>query len=197
MDDGEAPKAEAAASARWRAAEDRLYPIAMSDPGGYRGGLDAVHALVDELRRTAGTFDDLIAAEADPAPLLAVLPPGSVLPAELLVQAACGIRGRELVAAREGDRRAAAIATARAQGRAWVVLEGPERIEELVGGATVATHLRSGRTLMAVLDPYAGTEPFRLQEFDASGETRREQEFADRAVWFAERERWRVEIESS
>lgn len=202
MNDGEARDVEAQASARWRAAEDRLYPIAMSDPDGYRSGLDAVHALVEELRRTASTFGDLIAAEAAPAPLLAVLPAGAVLPPDLLVQAACGVRGRELASAREHDRRAAAVAAARAAGRAWVVLEGPERIEELagggaVGGRAVATHLPSGRTLMAVLDPYAGTRPFRLQEFDADGGSRREREFADRAAWSAERERWRAEIESS
>ena len=62
----------AAAQARWRAAEDRLYPVAMSDPDGYRRGLEAVQTLLGELRRTAGTLDDLVAVEADPQALLSV-----------------------------------------------------------------------------------------------------------------------------
>lgn len=200
MDGGTAREAEVAATARWRAAEDRLYPIAMSDPDGYRGGLDAVHAVLEELRRSTATVAELIAAEQAPARFTAALPAGSVLPVDLLVQAACGIRGRELAAAREGDRRAAAVADARAAGRSWAVLEGPERIEELIGvagGRAVATHLPSGRTLLAALDPYAGTDPFRLQEFGADGGSAREQDFADGAAWSAACDRWRAEIESA
>lgn len=197
MDGGAGREAEAAAQVRWRAAEDRLYPMAMSDPDGYRRALEAVQVLVDELRRTASTFDELLAVEADPTPLLAALPAGPALSSDLLVQAACGARGRELGAAREGARRAAAVAAARAEGRAWVVLEGPERIEELVGGRTVATHLSTGRTLMAVLDPYSGADPFLLQEFDADGEPGRDRMLADRGEWVTEWDRWRTEIESS
>lgn len=190
--------AEEAAQARWRAAEDRLYPVAMSDPDGYRRGLESVQALVGELRRTAGSLDDLIAVEADPQALLAALPADRpALPVDLLVGAACGTRAREVLAEREGERRAAVIATARAEGRSWAVLQGPERIEELYGGSTVATHLATGRTLLAAVDPYAGAEPYRLQEIAADGEPGREQGFADAAAWVAERDRWRAEIESS
>lgn len=188
---------EAAAQARWRAAEDRLYPVAMSDPDGYRRGLEAVRDLVARLRTTAHTLDDLIAAEADPAALLGALPAGGpALPADLLVGAACSARAREVLAEDEARRRAAVVADARAQGRSWAVLQGPERIEELYGGSTVATHLDSGRTLLAAVDPYAGGEPYLLQEFDAQGRPGGEWRFADAAEWVAERDRRREEIES-
>lgn len=188
----------AAAQARWRAAEDRLYPVAMSDPDGYRRGLEAVRDLVAHLRGTAHTLDDLVAVEADPAALLAALPAGAPsLPADLLVAAACGARAREVLAEDEARRRAAVVADARSQGRAWAVLQGPERIEELYGGSTVTTHLDSGRTLLAAVDPYAGGEPYLLQEFDSEGRPGPERRFADAAAWVAERDRRREEIESS
>ncbi|WP_300019380.1 hypothetical protein [Pseudonocardia sp.] len=188
----------AAATQRWRAAEDRLYPVAMSDPDGYRSGLEAVQALVGELRRTAGSIDDLIGVEADPGGLLAVLPSGRPgLPTDLLVGAACSARARELLAEQEVERRAAVLAAARSEGRSWAVLQGPERVEELYGGSTVVTHLATGRTLLAAVDPYAGAEPYLLQEFGADGEPGRERGFADPVAWVAERDRWRAEIESS
>ena len=187
-----------AAQARWRAAEDRLYPLAMSDPDGYRSGLEAVRALVGELRRTAAGLDDLVALEADPGELLAVLPAGGPgLPVDLLVGAACSARAREVLAEREGERRAAALARARAEGRSWAVLQGPERLEELHGGSMVATHLATGRTVLAAVDPYAGAEPYLLQEYGPDGEPGRERGFGDPAAWAAERDRWCAEIESS
>jgi hypothetical protein len=79
----------------------------------------------------------------------------------------------------------------------WAVLQGPERIEELYGGSTVATHLDTGRTLLAAVDPYAGGEPYLLQEFDPEGRPGPEHRFADAAAWVAERDRRREEIESS
>jgi hypothetical protein len=187
-----------AAQERWRSAEDRLYPLAMTDPDGYRRGLESVQALVGELRRTAATLDDLVAAEAEPAPLLAVLPADRpLLPVDLLVGAACSARAREVLAEQEAQRRASVLAAARAEGRSWAVLQGPERIEELYGGSTVTTHLDTGRTLLAAVDPYAGVEPYLLQEYGADGAPVRDRAFVDADAWVAERDRWRAEIESS
>lgn len=196
MDDMDGPVA--VAQVRWRAAEDRLYPLAMTDPDGYRRGLESVQALVGELRRTAHTLDDLVAAESVPDALLAVLPPARpALPADLLVGAACSARAREVLAEQEVRRRESVLAAARAEGRSWAVLQGPERIEELYGGSTVTTHLATGRTLLAAVDPYAGAEPYLLREFGADGAPARDRAFADAAAWVAERDRWRAEIESS
>lgn len=185
----------AVAVARWRSAEDRLYPVAMSDPGSYRHGLAAVQALVAQLRRTAHTDEDLLAAEADPAALVATLPADRPpLPADLLVAAACSARHREIAAAEAEARRAEAVAAARAAGRDWVTLEGPERAADLVGGAAVGLHLPSGRTLVAGVDPYSGADPYRLAEVGPDGATLRERGFADRAAWLAAHEVWGAEI---
>lgn len=188
---------EALAEARWRAAEERLYPLVMTDPGSYQRTLAAVQALVGALRERTATVADLVAAEADPDALLAAVPDRPPLPAELLVQAACGVRSREIAAAREGERRTAAVDAARAAGRAWAVLEGPERVEELFSGSSLLVHLATGRALLAVADPYSGAEPYRLQELGPAGGPERERAFAEPAAWAAERERWRAEIDTS
>ena len=64
-------------------------------------------------------------------------------------------------------------------------------------GTSVAAHLASGRTLVAAVDPYAGADRYRLQEFGSAGEARRDETFADPSSWMAARDRWRAEIESS
>jgi lambda repressor-like predicted transcriptional regulator len=188
---------EALAEQRWRAAEERLYPLVMTDPGAYQRTLAAVQSVVAALREDAASVADLMAAEADPDALLAAVADRPPLPAELLVQAACGVRSREIAAAREGERRAAAVDAARAGGLAWAVLEGPERVEELFSGSSVLVHLATGRTLVAVADPYSGAEPYRLQEFGPGGEPGRERAFAEPAAWAAERARWRAEIDTA
>lgn len=188
---------EAAAQERWRAAEDRLYPAVMADPGSYQRSLAAVQALVGALRVRAATVGDLIAAEADADALLAEVADRPPLPADLLVQAACGMRDREIAAAREGERRAAALDDARANGLAWAVLEGPERVEDLFTGSSVVVHVATGRTLLAVADPYSGADPYRLQEFGPGGEPGRERAFDAPGEWAAERERWRTEIDTA
>lgn len=195
------------AQARWRTAEDKLYPMVMIDPDRFRQVLEAVRALVDELRSRCRTLEDLLDIEAAPGELLAVLPAnrGPLLPEELMVQAACGMRGREVVAAAEAERRAAVVAAARAAGQDWVVLEGPEHLEDLIGNRRTELHLPTGRVLVATVDPYLGEEPFQLEELvmdiaaDRPDRTRaagRTRSFADRAAWTAERDRWRAEIGS-
>lgn len=197
-----------AAQARWRTAEDKLYPMVMVDPDRFQHVLEAVRALVDELRRYAHSMQDLLDVEAAPASLLAVLPPelAPMLPEELMVQAACGLRGREVAAALERERRTAVIAEARAAGRTWVVIEGPQRVEDLVGSRQTALYLPTGRTLIATVEPFSGDEPFHLEEVamavaaeraDGPPTPGRSRSFAQRAAWLAEHDRWRREIESS
>lgn len=196
------------AQGRWRTAEDKLYPMVMVDPDRFQHVLAAVRALVDELRTRAHSMQDLLDVEAAPADLLAVLPPerAPMLPEELMVQAACGMRGREVAAAQERERRTAVVAEARAAGRTWAVIEGPERLEDLIGGRQTTLHLPTGRSLIATVDPYSGDGPFHLEEAamavgaapsDASPTPGRSRSFADRVAWLSERDRWRGEIESS
>lgn len=193
----DATQQDAAVLARWRAAEDKIYPLAMSDPDRYRQVLEAMRTLVVELRRTAKTQADLLAVEESPEALLGTLHGRTPLPAALMVKAACSARTREIAAEIEGERRAAVVAAARAEGRDWVVLEGPEEIGDLLEGRTVAVHLPSGRTLVTVVDPFSGEEPFQIAELSFDDQPGRDLAFAHRRDWLAEHDRWREEITSS
>jgi hypothetical protein len=87
------------ARARWRAAEDQLYPALVGDPETYQRALGAVRAVLGELRRRAADVDGLIAAEASAEVVVAAAcPEGAELPPHLLVGAACAMRDRELSA---------------------------------------------------------------------------------------------------
>ncbi len=102
MDDG-GPGADrlARAQLRWRAAEDRLYPQAMSDPEAYQRVVAAVSAVLSELRRRTETATELLALETQPAEVLAAVDRSATagIGEELLLQAACALRSRELAAA--------------------------------------------------------------------------------------------------
>lgn len=163
---------------RWRAAEDAIYPLAMGDPDHYLRTFERLRALTEELRRTAHTTDDLLAAETRAG-------------GEQLVRAACSVRFRELAAQAEGERRAAVLAAARAEGRDWAVLEGPEQPTDLTAGTSVAVHLGTGRTVLAAVDPYSGSEPYRLTELEADARPLRSASFTDRGAWLAKHARWR------
>ena len=188
----------AQARARWQATADRLWPIAMADPDGYRRVADLVGLVLAELRRRTATVDELLALDADPRTVLGVVPDGAAAGVggpRVLLDAACAIRGDELHAAGARAARIGAIAAARQAGEAWVLLEdGPTRSVEM--------HLVTGLALVASADPYAGPKPYQLGEtiLDAAtgdpvtGPAGRDVSFAGRAQWLAERERWRTEI---
>lgn len=173
------------ARARWRAAEDRLYPTLLADPSAYQRGIAAVQAVVGELRRRDATVADLVAFETEPDELLgAACSAGVTVPVDLLVAVACGIRDRELSADESNRRRSDVIDAARAAGAAWAVLEGPADAAELsddLGGHRVALHLASGAVVEAVIDLWAREDPYQLTEIP--GDTR---SFADRDAWLAE-----------
>ncbi|MDD7938279.1 hypothetical protein PHK61_07595 [Actinomycetospora lutea] len=182
------------ARARWRAAGDRLWSIAVVDGEEYRRVAERVGGVLDEVRAATPTLEALVALDADPGPALARAGTRAVL------DAALAVRADELVAARARDRRAAAIAAARAAGERWVVLD------ETAGAThrTVEMHLASGLALVATADPYAGAEPYALGEVvvDAvtgeaiTGRDGDERSFADAAAWHDERARRREEIDS-
>lgn len=96
---GSGPDALAAARMRWRAAEDRLYPQVMGDPDTYQRVISVVGAMAGELRSRAATVEELLALEAQPAEVLAAVPvdrAATGIGDEVLLQAACSLRSREL-----------------------------------------------------------------------------------------------------
>lgn len=212
--DAERAEALRRARARWRAAEDRLFPVALVDADAYRRALHVVSLLLDELRVSTTSLDQLLDLDADPAPLLAALPDEAanrIQPAgsaggehRLTVEAAFAVRDRELAAAAERSRRAAAIASARSEGATWVDLEGSWEAVQRTGLRHTEMHLATGRALVATVDPYSGDGPHRLELVVLGADTGTPVEttdedrvFADRAEWLAERERRRAEIASS
>lgn len=207
--DAERAEALRRARARWRGAEDRLFPVVLVDPDAYRRALSVVGLLLEELRANTTSLDQLLGLDVDPAPLLAALPAGGVGFAgsasgedRLTLEAAFAVRDRELVAAAERGRRAAAIASARSAGATWVDLEGSWEAAQCTRARHTEMHVPTARTLIASVDPYSGDDPHRLELVVLDGDTgtlvetaERARAFADRAEWLAERERWRAEID--
>lgn len=94
---------EPAAAARWKAAENRLYPLIMVDPVLYEAAVTLVREIADQLRRQCRTGTEL--AGADAAMVLARCP--SALEASRLgfdartaFDAACAYHWRALIAQR-------------------------------------------------------------------------------------------------
>lgn len=85
--------------ARWRAAEDRLYPLALIDTDAYKDVVEAVGRVLTELRHRCATTQDLLRAETDPE-LLVLVGTGArgSLPTDpaSIVAAACAQRSVEL-----------------------------------------------------------------------------------------------------
>jgi hypothetical protein len=75
--DAERADALRRARARWRAAEDRLFPVVLVDPDTYRRVLYVVGLLLEQLRANITSLDQLLGLDVDPAPLLSALPVGS------------------------------------------------------------------------------------------------------------------------
>lgn len=190
------------ARARWRATGDRVWSIAMVDGQEYRRVAGLVGAVLDEVRRRTPTLASLLALDADPSAVLERWPDDGSSPVGVraVLEAACAVRGDELVAARAREERIAAIERARAAGERWVVLaDGTGPVSR-----SVEMHLATGLTLVATATPYAGAEPYAIGEVvldpttgdPLTGHGEREVTFADRDAREAERARWRAEIDS-
>jgi hypothetical protein len=104
-DSGRAPEDLVSARIRWRAAEERLYPLALAESDAYMDAVEAVGRVLTELRKTCATNDDLLRAELDHA-LMDVVGTGSrgPVPPEpaIVIAAACALRSAELGAGQDG-----------------------------------------------------------------------------------------------
>lgn len=84
---------------RWRAAEERIYPLALADVVSYQEAVTRVGLVLKELRSRYATEIELLACEDDPE-LLAVGDAAGPVPVRAadIVAAACALRGVELAA---------------------------------------------------------------------------------------------------
>jgi hypothetical protein len=93
----------AIARARWRAAEKRIYPLAMIDTDAYMDAVEAVARVLAELRTQCTSEAELLQAEADDK-VLELVGTGSrgrlVADRASVVAAACALRSLELQAGR-------------------------------------------------------------------------------------------------
>ena len=123
---------------RWRAAAESLFPALMADPPSYARALESIGTMAAQLGRRRADLAALAAAMAHPERFVADcgLHPPLAAPAALLVGVACGMRERDLIAEEVRRDHQAAIDRARAEGNPWAVLNGPESIEDVTGGAS-------------------------------------------------------------
>lgn len=190
-------------AARMRAAEDRLYPLAMFDVGRYQRGTTLCRLLLEDLR---GHSPDLIALLGRRAPLLDRLPGLADeaglsllgLEPETLVDAAMALRCRELELERARARQQERLAGARDNGQEWLVDEpspaavmaGFYRREEL--------HVRTGLRLVSSMEAGAAGRPtaFVLEVIppDPDQGPARSDMFDDEDAWLRAAAEYRSEI---
>jgi hypothetical protein len=190
------PAEHAALARRLRAAEDRLYPLAMVDADRYQRALLLVGALARRLADVGVGLDGLAAAEfqvhswlRDVAAVEGVRLDG--LDSDLVVEAAMSQRFRALLTDEADSLRRRTVERARAAGLAWAVLAEPDPAAWRGGSAQwVEVHVTTG-TLMVrsvAADAVTGEPTYRLEVLggaEANAHGIRVQEFQDRAEWQA------------
>ncbi|SNS70903.1 hypothetical protein SAMN05421812_101502 [Asanoa hainanensis] len=202
---GPVPAEHAAFARRLRAAEDRLYPLAMVDTDLYERAVRLVGRLAGRLAETCTNLDELAAAEAsvrgwlDDGDVTGGVPVAGLDP-DMVVSAALAARFRALLGEQAAALRARALDRARAAGLAWAVLEQPDAAAWRGASARwVEAHVHSGTVLVrsVVADPDSGAPLYRIEVYPGVGDFR-VAEFDDRATWEStvEDERRSVESES-
>lgn len=185
---------------RWRSAAESLFPTLVTDPPSYAGALETIGAMARELGDRHADLTALAAAMADPDAFIdgcGQRPYGAV-PSALLVGVACGMRERDLIAEQVRREHQLAIERSRTAGTTWAVLNGPECIEDVTGGASgVAScthlHVPSGVELRATVDVWS-PEPYRIDVIAPGVVPPQGRSFARREPWIEEFRRCRNEI---
>ncbi|MFE3452599.1 hypothetical protein ACFXJ8_27115 [Nonomuraea sp. NPDC059194] len=184
MPSGRIPPEYTELARRLRAAEDRLFPLAMVDAERYQRALRLVGALA---RRLADVGDPaaLAAVEAEMGGWLDSLDvPMDGLDAQLVIEAAMSQRFRELLTSM-GER---SVEQARAAGQEWAVLEEPDDAAWRGGRAQwVEMHLATGSIMVRSVV----AEPVITYRLEVTGDAVHVEEFTSREAWLAAIERVR------
>jgi hypothetical protein len=200
--DDELPDVESARR-RWRSAAEALFPTLIADPPSYARALETIGAMARELGERRADLAALAAAMADPDAFIAGCGqrPYGAVPPVLLTGVACGMRERDLIAEQVRRDHRSALERCRTTGTTWAVLNGPERIEDVTGGASgiaSCTHLHvpSGVELRATVDAWS-PEPYRIDVIAPGVVPPQGRSFTRREPWIEEFRRCRHEIGES
>jgi hypothetical protein len=144
----------------WRAAEARLYPLAMTDVDGYQRAVVLVAAVCARLRERTATAGDLLDCEEHAAEYVAAAAETSGastrgLDPDDIFGSAAALRDRELAGQEQRMARLAVVDEARRAGSAWADLPADDlgpRVPRL------RIHVATGWTIMTELggDPATG-----------------------------------------
>jgi hypothetical protein len=200
---GRIPPEYAALARRLRAAEDRLFPLAMVDTDRYQRAVRLVGLLARHLAGTCDSLADLDAAGTAAEFWLGVTAQAEGIPLDgldtgLVIDAALSQRFRALLMEQDGDLRRERIERARRAGLTWAVLEEPDAAAWSGGSARwVEAHVATGTLLVrsVAADPATGVPTYRIEVFD-NPPAMRVEEFADRNAWLAAIDQVRAALES-
>jgi hypothetical protein len=152
------PAVPVALAASWRAAEDELFSAVLSDPALYQDVVTVLGDTVDRLRERGSSYAALLDDEAVAAVVrdrLGRAAAARFLRPDLVGGAALALRHREVVAEQAAARRAALLATARADAQSWVLLEESGAPEGDVGSPyrRLEAHADTGVALLVTTTP--------------------------------------------
>jgi hypothetical protein len=197
------PAEHAELGRRLKAAEDKLFPLAMVDADRYQWAVTLVGLLSADLGGSCQGWDDLAAAgprlrEALPALAVTAGVPLAALDPDLVVDAALAQQLRRLLAESARRRREQLVRSAREAGQDWVVLEEPDPAALAHGAAQwVEAHTRTGALLVRSVAPDLRTgEPVYRLQLSGAGPAGLEQEHSDSASWMAGLDAVRRSVES-
>ncbi|MFI6597326.1 hypothetical protein ACIBHX_13810 [Nonomuraea sp. NPDC050536] len=161
---------------RLRAAEDRLFPLAMVDTERYQRALQLVGALARRLS-DIGDFAALAAVEAEMSGWLDDLDiPLDGLDTRLVIEAAMSHRFRELLTSLGAQ----TVERTRAAGLEWAVLEEPDDAAWRGGAARwVELHIPTGTIMVRSVV----AEPVITYRLEVTGDAVRVEEFTSRQAW--------------
>jgi hypothetical protein len=163
MSSPEAP--DPAVVAGWRGAEDSLYGPLLADPPAYEQVVALVGTLVDHLRASVDDVPGLVEASRRGVELVGEVAPEAALPwlpLEAVLRAACAMRYRELLVAREREDRRNRLAAAAADGATWVRIVDAASGAVAVVAPALVVHVASGMAVRCTteMDPDTGGARF-------------------------------------
>jgi hypothetical protein len=190
------PAQHADLARRLRAAEDRLFPLAMVDADRYQAATRLVGLLARRLAESCRSLDELAGADVELRVWLGLtarehdIPLGG-LDADLVIEAAMSQRFRGILAEQAAELQRQLLDRAKAAGQTWAVLEEPDTASWGSGAARwLEMHVDTGALMVrsVVADPATGTPRYHLE---VTGDGVQVQEFTDRDAWLAAAERIR------